>query len=110
MPLQDLEKLAPKKGVVLQSVKEVVQALVDDDLGEAKLPMTQTAVRASCCPTDCLQAVWTNSDACQLFSNVLLCSAPRQDWSIKLLLVFSQRSGCEGAHGSVHLRDASHML
>lgn len=32
--LQDIEKLAPKKGVVLQSVKEVVQGLVDDDLGE----------------------------------------------------------------------------
>ena len=31
--LQDIEKLAPKKGVTLQSVKEVVQALVDDDLG-----------------------------------------------------------------------------
>ncbi|CAK0760648.1 hypothetical protein CVIRNUC_002788 [Coccomyxa viridis] len=30
--LKDLEKLAPKRGVVLQSVKEVVQALVDDDL------------------------------------------------------------------------------
>ncbi|CAL5219489.1 g1330 [Coccomyxa viridis] len=30
--LKDIEKLAPKKGVVLQSVKEVVQALVDDDL------------------------------------------------------------------------------
>ena len=57
VPSQDLEKLAPKKGVVLQSVKEVVQALVDDDLGEAKLPMTQTAVHASCCPTDRLQSV-----------------------------------------------------
>lgn len=31
---QDIEKLAPKRGVILQSVKEVVQALVDDDLGE----------------------------------------------------------------------------
>jgi len=31
--LQDIEKLAPKRGVTLQSVKEVVQALVDDDLG-----------------------------------------------------------------------------
>ena len=36
--LQDIEKLAPKKGVVLQSVKEVVQALVDDDLGESSIP------------------------------------------------------------------------
>ena len=35
MSLQDIEKLAPKKGVVLQSVKEVVQVLVDDDLGES---------------------------------------------------------------------------
>ena len=35
MSLQDIEKLAPKRGVVLQSVKEVVQALVDDDLGES---------------------------------------------------------------------------
>ncbi|BDA42760.1 Meiotic nuclear division protein 1 homolog [Coccomyxa sp. Obi] len=30
--LKDLEKLAPKRGVIAQSVKEVVQALVDDDL------------------------------------------------------------------------------
>ena len=30
--MQDIEKLAPKKGVIQQSVKEVVQALVDDDL------------------------------------------------------------------------------
>ncbi|CAL8467589.1 g7127 [Coccomyxa elongata] len=30
--LKDLEKAAPKKGVIAQSVKEVVQALVDDDL------------------------------------------------------------------------------
>ena len=110
MPLQDLEKLAPKRGVVLQSVKEVVQALVDDDLGDAKLPMTQTALHASCCPTDCLHSVWTNSDAWKLLSTVLLCSAPRQDWSIKFLLVFSQRSGREGAHGSFHLGDASLML
>ena len=63
MHLQDLEKLATKKGVTLQSVKDVVQALVDDDLGEAKLPVTQTALHASCCPTDCLHSVWTNSDA-----------------------------------------------
>lgn len=34
VPTQDIEKLAPKRGVTLQSVKEVVQALVDDDLGE----------------------------------------------------------------------------
>ena len=31
--VQDIEKLAPKRGVIAQSVKEVVQALVDDDLG-----------------------------------------------------------------------------
>lgn len=30
--LKDVEKLAAKKGVVLQSVKEVLQSLVDDDL------------------------------------------------------------------------------
>lgn len=30
--LKDLEKLGPKKGVILQSVKDVVQSLVDDDL------------------------------------------------------------------------------
>jgi hypothetical protein len=29
---QDVEKLAPKKGVIVQSVKEVLQALVDDSL------------------------------------------------------------------------------
>ena len=29
---QDMEKLAPKKGVIVQSVKEVLQALVDDSL------------------------------------------------------------------------------
>ena len=34
MHLQDIEKLATKRGVALQSVKEVVQALVDDDLGK----------------------------------------------------------------------------
>ena len=30
-PPQDIEKLAMKKGVVLQSIKEVLQSLVDDD-------------------------------------------------------------------------------
>ena len=30
--LKDIEKLASKRGVVLQSVKEVLQSLVDDDL------------------------------------------------------------------------------
>lgn len=30
--LKDLEKLGPKKGVISQSVKDVVQNLVDDDL------------------------------------------------------------------------------
>ncbi|KAL2649391.1 hypothetical protein R1flu_017519 [Riccia fluitans] len=30
--LKDLEKLGPKKGVISQSVKDVVQSLVDDDL------------------------------------------------------------------------------
>ena len=29
---QDIEKLAPKRGVVLQSVKDTLQSLVDDDL------------------------------------------------------------------------------
>ena len=29
---QDVEKLAPKKGVIVQSVKEVLQALVDDSV------------------------------------------------------------------------------
>ena len=32
MLAQDVEKLAPKKGVIVQSVKEVLQALVDDSL------------------------------------------------------------------------------
>lgn len=30
--LKELEKLGPKKGVITQSVKDVVQSLVDDDL------------------------------------------------------------------------------
>ncbi|KAI8340633.1 meiotic nuclear division protein 1 [Chlamydoabsidia padenii] len=30
--LKDLEKIAPKKGITSQSVKDVVQSLVDDDL------------------------------------------------------------------------------
>ncbi|XP_075475535.1 meiotic nuclear division protein 1 homolog isoform X3 [Primulina tabacum] len=30
--LKELEKLGPKKGVILQSVKDVIQSLVDDDL------------------------------------------------------------------------------
>lgn len=30
--LKELEKLGPKKGVISQSVKDVVQSLVDDDL------------------------------------------------------------------------------
>lgn len=30
--LKDLEKLGPKKGVISQSVKDVIQSLVDDDL------------------------------------------------------------------------------
>lgn len=30
--LKDIEKLASKKGVILQTVKEVLQGLVDDDL------------------------------------------------------------------------------
>ncbi|KAL6974504.1 Meiotic nuclear division protein 1 [Sarracenia purpurea var. burkii] len=30
--LKELEKLGPKKGVITQSVKDVVQTLVDDDL------------------------------------------------------------------------------
>jgi hypothetical protein len=34
--LQDIEKLASKRGVVLQSVKEVLQTLVDDDLVHAE--------------------------------------------------------------------------
>lgn len=32
MQLKELEKLGPKKGVIMQSVKDVVQSLVDDDL------------------------------------------------------------------------------
>lgn len=32
LPNQDIEKLAPKRGVVLQAVKEVLQGLVDEDL------------------------------------------------------------------------------
>lgn len=32
LKLKDLEKLGPKKGVISQSVKDVVQSLVDDDL------------------------------------------------------------------------------
>ena len=31
-PKQDIEKLAPKRGVVLQAVKDVLQGLVDEDL------------------------------------------------------------------------------
>lgn len=31
-PPQDVEKLSVKKGITLQSVKEVLQSLVDDDL------------------------------------------------------------------------------
>lgn len=30
--MQDMEKLASKEGVVLQTVKEVLQSLVDDDM------------------------------------------------------------------------------
>lgn len=30
--LKELEKLGPKKGVISQSVKDVVQSLADDDL------------------------------------------------------------------------------
>lgn len=30
--LKELEKMGPKKGVISQSVKDVVQSLVDDDL------------------------------------------------------------------------------
>ena len=30
--LKELEKLGPKRGVISQSVKDVVQSLVDDDL------------------------------------------------------------------------------
>lgn len=30
--LKELEKLGPRKGVISQSVKDVVQSLVDDDL------------------------------------------------------------------------------
>lgn len=30
--LKELEKLGPKKGVISQTVKDVVQSLVDDDL------------------------------------------------------------------------------
>lgn len=34
--LKDMEKLASKRGVVLQSVKEVLQSLVDDDMVHAE--------------------------------------------------------------------------
>lgn len=30
--LKELEKMGPKKGVISQSVKDVIQTLVDDDL------------------------------------------------------------------------------
>lgn len=30
--LKELEKLGPKKGIISQTVKDVVQSLVDDDL------------------------------------------------------------------------------
>ena len=50
--LQDIEKLAPKRGVTLQSVKEVVQALVDDDLGELSyLPTMSSSI---CCMSGCI--------------------------------------------------------
>lgn len=32
LQLKELEKLGPRKGVISQSVKDVVQSLVDDDL------------------------------------------------------------------------------
>lgn len=32
LPEQDIEKIAPKRGVVLQAVKDVLQGLVDEDL------------------------------------------------------------------------------
>lgn len=32
MQLKELEKSGPRKGVISQSVKDVVQSLVDDDL------------------------------------------------------------------------------
>lgn len=32
MQLKELERLGPRKGVISQSVKDVVQSLVDDDL------------------------------------------------------------------------------
>lgn len=32
LQLKELEKLGPRKGVITQSVKDVVQSLVDDDL------------------------------------------------------------------------------
>ena len=36
--VQDIEKIAPKRGVIQQSVKDVVQALVDDnDLHQEKI-------------------------------------------------------------------------
>lgn len=32
LQLKELEKMGPRKGVITQSVKDVVQSLVDDDL------------------------------------------------------------------------------
>lgn len=101
MHLQDIEKLAPKRGVTLQSVKEVVQALVDDDLGELySLPTMSSSI---CCMSGCiissnasfgLLLAWHDvHPECQLG---IPCSASRQDWSIQLLLVLPQRGSSKG--------------
>jgi hypothetical protein len=45
--LKELEKMGPKKGVISQSVKDVVQSLVDDDL--VLKDKTGTSVRFTLC-------------------------------------------------------------
>jgi hypothetical protein len=47
--LKDLEKLGPKKGVISQSVKDVIQSLVDDDLVfKDKIGTSVSCLQPSC--------------------------------------------------------------
>lgn len=55
LQLKELEKSGPKKGVITQSVKDVVQSLVDDDLvfkdkiGTSVSELIQMHIWPSCC-------------------------------------------------------------
>lgn len=59
--LKELEKMGPKKGVISQSVKDVIQSLVDDDLvAKDKIGISVSSFSPSCLGSLLAFSLWFN--------------------------------------------------